>query len=183
MARRAAAGVGAACATALRFRATMRIVDGNPYVLVSAARARALRPGWRRPMPVLVKIDGQPKPPWRINLMPIGDGRFYLYLHGDVRKASGTKVGDTVDVRLAFDVSYRNGPMHPMPEWFRWPLAANTRAQRGWDALTPSRQKEILRSFSWLKSDEAKTRNVARALRVLSGAEERFMARPWKGGR
>jgi hypothetical protein len=23
-------------------------------------------------------------------MMPVGDGSFYLYLHGDIRKASGT---------------------------------------------------------------------------------------------
>jgi hypothetical protein len=44
----------------------------------------------------------------RINMMPVGDGRFYLYPHGDVRKASGTAVGDRVRVEIAFDASYRN---------------------------------------------------------------------------
>lgn len=42
-------------------------------------------------------------------------GSFYLYLHGDVRKASTTKVGDRVHVEVSFDAEYRNGPMHPMP--------------------------------------------------------------------
>ena len=167
----------------LRFRAKMLIRDANPYVLISAARATALRPDWKRPMPVLVTLDGRPKPPWRINLMPVGDGRFYLYLHGDVRKASSTKVGDMVDVAVRFDPMYRNGPLHPMPEWFREPLASNAKARRGWDALAPSRQKEILRYLSWLKSDEARERNVAKAIRVLSGAKERYMARGWSEGR
>ncbi len=168
---------------AQRFRAKMHIRTGNPYILISAARARAIRSRWRKPMPVLVRINGKPTPPWRINLMPIGDGRFYLYLHGDVRKASATKVGDMVDVDVRFDPQYRNGPMHPMPVWFRAPLAANTKAKRGWDSLTPSRQKEILRYLSWLKSPEARERNVAKAIRVLSGAKERYMARGWSGGR
>jgi hypothetical protein len=102
----------------LRFRAKMLIRIGNPYVMISAARARAIRSGWRKPMPVLVRINGKPTPPWRINLMPIGDDRFYLYLHGDVRKASATRVGDMVDVEVRFDPQYRSGPMHPMPAWF-----------------------------------------------------------------
>jgi hypothetical protein len=165
------------------FRAKMRIRIGNPYVLISADRAKAIRSGWRKPMPVLVKINGKPTPPWRINLMPIGDGRFYLYLHGDVRKASATKVGDTVDVDVRFDPKYRNGPMHPMPTWFQKPLDANPKARHGWDMLIPSRQKEILRYLSWLKSEEARERNVAKAIRVLSGAKERYMARSWSEGR
>jgi hypothetical protein len=161
----------------------MRIINGNPYVLISAARATALRKGWRRPMPVRVRVNGKPDPAWRINLMPIGDGRFYLYLHGDVRKASATKVGDLVDVEVAFDTKYRGGPMHPMPEWFGRPLSANPKARRAWEALIPSRQKEILRYLSWLKSDAARARNVAKAIRVLSGAKARYMARSWSAGR
>jgi hypothetical protein len=168
---------------AQRFRAKMRIRIGNPYVLISAERAKAIRSGWRKPMPVLVRINGEPTPPWRINLMPIGDGRFYLYLHGDVRKASATKVGDTVDVDVRFDPKYRNGPMHPMPAWFRRPLDADPKARRGWDMLIPSRQKEILRYLSWLRSEEARERNVAKAIRVLSGSKERYMARSWSEGR
>ena len=168
---------------ALRFRAKMLIRDGNPYVPVTAARARALKPAWRRPMPVLVQVNGKPRPPWRVNLMPAGDGSFYLYLHGDVRKASATKVGDPVAISVRFDASYRNGPMHPMPEWFRRPLATNARARKAWDALIPSRQKEILRYLSWLRSDAARERNVARAIRVLSGAPSRYLARSWKDGR
>jgi len=167
----------------LQFMATMKIRDGNPYVQVSAARARALKPGWRKPLPVLVRIDGQPRRAWRINMMPAGDGSFYLYLHGDVRKASSTKVGDRVEVEVSFDAAYRNGPMHPMPAWFRSALARHPKARKSWDALVPSRQKEILRYFSWLKSAEARARNVERALHVLSGKPGRFMARDWKDGR
>jgi Bacteriocin-protection, YdeI or OmpD-Associated/Domain of unknown function (DUF1905) len=162
------------------FTAVMKILNGNPYVLVDAARARAIKPDWRRPLPVLIRINGEPKrQPWRINMMPVGNGDFYLYLHGDVRKASQTKVGDRVRVEIAFDSAYRNGPMHPMPSWFRIPLAKNARAKKAWDALIPSRKKEILRYLSWLKSPEARARNVARALRVLSGSKDRYMARSW----
>lgn len=166
----------------MKFKATIEIFNGNPYVHVNPKRAAALQQGWRKPMPVLVQINRQPTPPWRINMIPIGDGSFYLYLHGDVRRASKTKVGDAVDVDVRFDAEYKNGPMHPMPDWFRIPLNQNARAKKAWSALIPSRQKEILRYFSWLKSDVARKRNVEKALSVLSGAEDRFMARSWKDG-
>ncbi len=69
----------------------MKIRGINPYVLVSAVRARKIKPQWRRPLPVLVRINGHPKKtPWRINMMPVGDGSFYLYLHESVRHASET---------------------------------------------------------------------------------------------
>lgn len=166
----------------LRFKTKMLIRDGNPYVPVSAAQAADLLPGWRKPMPVLIRINGKPKSAWRINMMPAGDGKFYLYLHGDVRKASRTKVGNRVEVEIRFDKAYRNGPMHPVPGWFQAGLAKSPRAKQAWEALIPSRKKEILRYFSWLKSDAAKTRNLEKALRVLSGEPGRFMARTWKDG-
>jgi hypothetical protein len=165
--------------TELTFNARIRITGVNPYVQVSAARAEALRSGWRRPLPVLVRINGRPRTPWRINLMPTGDGSFYLYLHADLRRASNTKVGDLVVVEAVFDVAYRGGPMQRVPEWFRKPLAANKKATAAWNRLTPSRKKEIVRYLARLKSPEARARNIARALAALSGVPSRYMARSW----
>ncbi len=167
----------------LRFKALMKIDGVNPYVLISAERASKLQPNWCKPMPVLVQIDGQPQEPWPINMMPIGDGSFRLYLHEKVRKASSTGVGDRVEVEVRFDGKYKGGPAHPMPVWFRAALGKNSVARKNWEALIPSRKKEILRYFSALKSAEARERNLARALRVLSGKRERFMARSWSGGK
>ncbi len=164
---------------ALRFTARMEIRGINPFVLVSAVRAKRLKAGWRRPLPVLVRVNGHPKAtPWRISMMPAGDGSFYLYLHERVRRASKTGVGDTVRVEIEFDAAYRGGPA-ALPSWFRIPLSRNAAAKRAWGMLTPSRKKEIVRYLAALKSDEARERNVVRALRVLSGAKERFMARAW----
>jgi hypothetical protein len=165
---------------AVRFAARMEIRGINPYVLVSTARAKRIKAGWRKPLPVLVRVNGHPKSaPWRINMMPTGTGAFYLYLHGSVRSASKTKVGDVVAVEVVFDSAYRGGPATAIPSWFRIPLSRNAAAKSAWAALTPSRKKEIVRYLTALKSDEARERNVIRALRVLSGAKERFMARSW----
>lgn len=166
----------------MRFTGKIEIYVGNPYVLVSKERAERLYKDWKKPMPVTVQINGQPDPPWHINMMPIGDGSFYLYLHGDVRQASNTGVGDTVQVDVHFDPKYKSGPMHPMPEWFKDSLDKNSTAKSNWEALIPSRQKEVLRYFSWLKSEEAKERNLEKAMSVLSGKPGRFMARDWKDG-
>ena len=134
-------------------------------------------------MPVLVRVNGLPKKPWRINMMPAGDGSFYLYLHEGVRKASGTKVGDRVLVELRFDKEYKGGPAHPMPTWFSKALTLQPRAMQAWCDLTPSRQKEVLRYFSHLKSNEARARNLEKVMAALSGILTRFMARTWIGGK
>ncbi len=165
----------------VHFLATIEILGINPYVLVSAEQAELLQPGWRKPMPVRVQINGFPTPPWLINMVPVGDGSFYLYLAGVVRKASGTKVGDVVMVDVDFDADYRGGPAE-LPEWFRGPLESDPVAKAAWDALTPSRQKEVVRYLSALKSDEARGRNLDKVMRMLGGEVGRFMGRDWKDG-
>jgi hypothetical protein len=163
----------------LRFRSVIKINNINPYVLISAKHAAKIRKGWRRPLPVRIRVNGQPETAWCINLMPVGDGTFYLYLHGHVRKSSNTKVGDVIEVEVEFDDGYKSGPAHPMPAWFGDALRRNPSARQAWSELIPSRQKEILRYFSKLKSSEAQVRNMQRAIHVLSGGRGRFMGRSW----
>lgn len=158
----------------LRFTARMEIRGVNPYVLVSAARAKRIKAGWRKPLPVLVRVNGHPKSaPWRINMMPAGDGMFFLYLHGDVRRASGTGVGDRVRVEVEFDAAYRGGPLTPVPRELRAALARDAAATRAWEALTPSRKKEVIRYLAALKSPEALQRNVAKFVAQLGGREKK----------
>jgi hypothetical protein len=164
------------------FDAVIEIRGVNPFVGVRSSQASALRAGWHKPLPVLVRINGQPGTPWRTNLMPVGNGNFYLYLHGSMREASGTAVGDRVRVEIEFDEGYRNGPQHPMPKWFKQALDGNPQAKKNWVSLIPSRKKEILRYVSRLVSADARVRNQALALHVLSGQAGRFMGRAWKDG-
>ena len=154
----------------------MKITGINPYVLVSAARAKKLKPGWRKPMPVLVRINGKPEKGWKINMMPVGDGSFYLYLDGNVRKASGTGVGDKVEVEVEFDATYKGGPAE-LPAWFKSALNKSVVARKSWSALPPSRQKEIVRYLSGLKSKEAQERNLQKAMHMLEGKKGRWMGR------
>jgi hypothetical protein len=151
--------------------------------LISEELAQKIQPGWKKPLPVLLKVNNKPEDWWRINMMPVGDGDFYLYLHGDVRKASGTGVGDTVEIALRFDHDYRNGPMHEMPDFLARALADDAASETNWQLLAPSRQKEVLRYFAQLKSDEAKQRNLLRLMEALSGKPVQFMGRPWRDGR
>ncbi|MES2826439.1 MAG: YdeI/OmpD-associated family protein [Pseudomonadota bacterium] len=168
------------CATAsIVFTATIEKRGINPYVLVSAQLAAQLKENWRKPLPVLVQVNNKPEPPWCINMMPVGDGSFYLYLGGEVLKVSNTQVGSLVEVKLQFDENYKPGPADPMPTWFSEALEQNQLAKQGWDELTPRMQKEILRYLARLKSVEAQSRNTQLAMHVLSGGKGRFLARSW----
>lgn len=171
-------------APTLCFRAVIKMKGINPYVHISKRRAGQLRRNWRRPMPVSVRINGHPTAkPWHINMMPAGNGSFYLYLHNSVRDPAGAGVGDRVIVELDYDPAYRKGPLHPMPRWFGLALRGDPQAKLNWSRLPPSRRKEVLRYFAGLKSDSARRRNLARAMLVLSGEPGRFMARSWSGGK
>lgn len=161
------------------FTATIDKRGINPYVRVDAELAKRLKENWRKPLPVLVQVNNKPEPPWSINMMPAGDGSFYLYLSGEVLKASNTTVGSVVEITLEFDVNYKPGPAHPIPSWFGEALEQNQSAKQRWDELTPSLQKEILRYLDRLKSVEAQTRNTQLAIHVLSGGKGRFLARSW----
>jgi len=162
----------------LRFSSRIRIIGVNPYVLVEAEEVSKLKQGWRGPIPVTFQVNGRDMT-WRVNLVPVGDGTFRLYLNGDIRETASVGVGDVVTLDVEFDGEYRNGPLHPMPSWFGQKLERNPLAKRGWERLTPSGQKEILRYFARLRSAQARERNVRRALDVLAGARERFMGRLW----
>ena len=166
----------------LEFTTVIKIRGVNPYVDVAKHQAARLRTEWRKPMPVLIKINGHPEKAWRINMMPAGNGDFFLYLHGDVRKASGTKVGDEARIEIDFDKNYKNGPLHAVPEWFAVALGQNPVATKNWDKLPPSRQKEVLRYFAGLKSTEARKKNVERVMNALSGKPRHFMGRHWLNG-
>ena len=168
--------------TSLRFRARIDVNGINPFVPVEADQAARLRKGWRKPMPVRIQVNGAPAEPWRINMMPRGDGGFFLYLHGEVREAAGVAAGDTVEVEVAFDEAYRGGPAHSTPKAFADGLKHDPTAAKAWEALTPSLKREVLRRFASVKSDDVKARNIEAALAVLGGAPGRFMARDWKGG-
>ena len=166
----------------VEFKATIELRGYNPYIAVSAEQAGAIAPGWRRPIPVLVQLNGGPTPPWRINMMPVGDGSFYLYLDNGIRKPTQTAVGDQVRVALAFDAEYRGGPAEDMPNDMAAALRGNRAAASNWEKLPPSRKKEVLRYLGRVRSPSARLSNLERLLHVLEGNEGRYLARQWKDG-
>lgn len=90
----------------LTFTAVIGKVGINPFVDVPEAISTAL--GGRGYVPVATTIDGHPFP---ANLVPLGGGRFRLFLHGAMRKAAGKDVGDRVTIGLARDPAPRTVPM------------------------------------------------------------------------
>ena len=45
----------------LCFTSVIKLRDCNPYILVTAAQAKSIKPGWRKPLSVVVRINGRPE--------------------------------------------------------------------------------------------------------------------------
>ena len=135
------------------FTATIGKVGINPYVDVPEAISAALGgPGY---IPVATTVDGHP---FAANLVPLGKGRYRLFLHGQMRKAAGKDVGDTVAIGLRLDAVPRIVPVRPE---LQAALDADPPAHAVFAALTPSRRSEILRYINNLKKPESVAKRIA----------------------
>lgn len=138
----------------------------NPCVKVPAGIVRALKAesGKNQSIPVKARVDARV---FKANLVRYL-GAWRLYLNGPMRKAIGKEAGARVRVSLSFDPVARITPMRPE---FRKALKANKKAKARFDALPPSRRKEILRYLNNLKSAEALTRNIRKSIAMLAGSK------------
>lgn len=147
--------------TTVRFTARIGITGINPFVSVPEDIRRAL--GGSGTIPVKGTVNGFA---FRSTLVPVRKGPYRLYVNMGMRKGSGAGTGDTVEIVLEPDPA-------PRPETVPGPLEQaldlNPGARAAWDALVPSRRREILRYLNSLKGREALARNVEKVVRVLKG--------------
>ncbi len=144
----------------------------NPYVLLPAAVLKDLfkQAGKEKGhIPVRGKLNGHEF----IQTLVKYSGKWRLYLNTPMRKNAGIDVGDIADVQIEFDARERIIAMHPKLEQA---LAKNKKAKVVFDALSPSRRKEIVRYIGFLKTEESVDRNIKRAISFLQG-DERFVGR------
>lgn len=104
-------------------------------------------------------------------------GAWRLYINTPMLKASGTNVGDTVSIKLAYDKEERLVPMHPK---LKAALKKHKEANAIFQKISPSLQKEIKRYIHNLKTETSVDRNVEKAIRFLTG-KERFIGRDGLG--
>lgn len=171
----------------LKFSAPVQIVNGNPYVRPPDAVLQSIFAQAEKetaPIPVKGKINGAKFQQTLVRYD--GDWRLYVNIimaHAakiDFEKSITEIVGREVEIEVAYD---EHPPTFEMVDFLKEALEKNKRAKTNWENLTPSRQKEVLRYFSWLKSDDAKQRNLNKLLEALTGHEARFMARTWRNGK
>lgn len=154
------------------FSAVIEIIGINPYVLLPAKALEALFKSAGRdkgPIPVKIRIDGHPFTQTLVRYR----GHWRLYINGPMLKAAAKDTGDTIKVHIEYDAE---PPKTLMPVQLEEALARDRNAREAFEALAPSRQKEIMRYISFLKSEDSIRRNVEKAIAHLLG-KGRFVGR------
>lgn len=117
------------------------------------------------PIPVCGRLNGAEF----IQTLVKFQGAWRLYINGVMLKDSGLAVGDRADIEIEYDPRPREVPM---PAKLSAAFKKDSKAKAAFNALAPSRQKEILRYLGSLKSDEAIEKNVSRVLAQLTGSDD-----------
>lgn len=118
--------------------------------------------GLRGHVPVVGTADGAEL---TATLVPVGGGRHRLFLNGAIRQEIGKGAGDSVEIQIRLDRSVRTPET---PADLREALAEDG-ASEAWQALAPSRRKELL---VWLADAKREQTRAARVGRIVQAAIE-----------
>lgn len=129
-----------------------------PDAVIQALLRQATKPVG--PIPVAGIVDGAA---FRATVVKFR-GKWRLYFNTQMRRDAGVGVGDEVVVSLTFDPEPR---VPPIPPLLRAALPDDEDAARRWEALAPSRRKEILAYLNSLKTQASVERNVAKIMSQL----------------
>jgi hypothetical protein len=154
------------------FSSKIFIIGVNPYVLLPQKVLDAIFKQAKKdkgPIPVRGTLNGHKFTQTLVKY----SGKWRLYLNTPMRKAAAIDVGDMAKVKIDFDTQERIIAMHPK---LKKAFQQNKTAHDVFKKQSPSRQKEIVRYISFLKSEEAVARNIIRAIKFLEG-KERFVGR------
>lgn len=154
------------------FKAQLHSIGINPFVFVPDEILAALFKAFGKDkgqIPICGTINEKP---YKQTLVRYS-GEWRLYINTVMLKDSPKRIGEIIEVTIAFDSEDRTIKAHPL---LTKALQENKEAKKVFDALPPSRQKEIVRYISNLKTDESRLRNIAKAIGFLIG-ENKFVGR------
>ena len=156
----------------LSFKADIEIIGINPFVFVPP---RILKAIFRQAgkdkgkIPICGRINNAP---YKQTLVKYS-GEWRLYINSSMLKNSPKRIGETIELTIAFDDSDRTIEPHPK---FIQALQANEKAKAIFDDLRPSLKLEIVRYIVNLKTEESVDRNIIKAIEFLLG-KGRFVGR------
>lgn len=158
--------------TVLQFKAEINIIGINPFVFVpDKVLEKIFKQAGKEKgsIPVKGTINNNA---YRQTLVRY-DNAWRLYINTTMLKNSPKRIGEIIDITIAFDDESRDIPAPPS---FLKALKANKAANAVFKTLSPSLQKEIVRYLARLKTPESLEKNITQAIQFLLG-NERFIGR------
>jgi len=155
-----------------KFNSKIEIIGVNPFVFVpKKILAQIFKEAGRDkgPIPICGTINGSP---YKQTLVRFQD-EWRLYINTSMLKNSPKRIGERIDITVKYDPESR--AIEPPQKWVE-ALAGNNEAKKVFDALPASRRLEINRYIANLKTEEARDKNIQRAIAFLLG-KERFVGR------
>jgi hypothetical protein len=155
-----------------KLRAVIEIIGVNPFVpipetiLGTIFKDAGKNKGF---IPVTGTVNNNP---YKQTLVKY-KGLWRLYINTTMLKNSPDRIGEEIEITIAFDPLKRT--INPHPKLVE-ALKNNIEAKDVFDKLSPSKRHEIIRYISFLKSEESIDRNIKRALDFLLG-KGRFVGR------
>ena len=149
--------------TVYKFSADIKIIGINPFVFVPDEVLQAIfRDAGKDKgyIPVSGTVCNQP---YKQTLVRY-NGAWRLYINTTMVKNSPKRVGETIELTIAFDPKVRT--IEPHPKLVK-ALNDNQEAKIVFDSLSPSRKHEIIRYISFLKTEASVDRNVSKAINFL----------------
>lgn len=120
--------------------------------------------GTKARVPVRGTINGYP---FRSSLCNMGTGHF-MAVNKDMRAGAKCKAGDLVEVVLERD---REERVVEVPESIRKALAANKAAQKTWDSLSFTHQKEWVRAIDEAKREETRQARMKKMIDAMKAGK------------
>jgi hypothetical protein len=155
-----------------KFKATIKIIGVNPFVYIPENILENIFKQAKRNkgfIPINGTVNNNP---YKQTLVKYKDS-WRLYINTTILKYSPKRIGEEIEVTIAFDPIKRTINFHPK---LLKALENNIKAKNIFDKLSPSKRNEIIRYISFLKSEKSIDRNVKRAIDFLLG-KDRFVGR------
>ena len=151
----------------ISFTATIHRFDkkgektGWSYIEISAERARKLKPGNKTSFRVKGKLDKYPVK--QIALIPMGEGKFIIPFNATMRKGTGKKHGDKVNLVLELDES--KFVMNPD---FVACLKDDPAANSFFKTLSAGHQRYFSKWIDSARTSPTKTKRIVMAVNALA---------------
>lgn len=133
---------------------------GWTYIVVPAKVAKKLNPGVKKSYRVKGKLDDLKIE--KTALIPMGEGDFIIPINAAIRKATGKRLGATLNVQLEIDKS----PILPPNELIEC-LKDEPEAFKYFNALPQSHRNYFTKWIESAKTETTKTKRIAMVVKTM----------------